>query len=63
VAEARRQLAYYLRVCIRYDLIRERRPRRALNHFWAARWYWSGGLLASPPLHLRPTPTQHEETP
>jgi hypothetical protein len=61
--EALRQLAYYVRVCVRHDLIRERRPRRAWNHFWASRWYWSGGLLADPPLHLRTTPThQHEET-
>jgi hypothetical protein len=47
----REQFTYYLRVSIRHDLIRERRGLRfAWNHFWSARWYWSNGHLATPPI-------------
>lgn len=44
-------LLYYLRVCIRHDLIRERKPRRAWNHFWSQRWFWSHGRLGPTPRH------------
>lgn len=45
----RDHLAYYLRVVLTHDL-----PnygiRRAWNHLWSARWYWSGGFLGPIPV-------------
>lgn len=57
----RKQFAYYVRVSFlsEYGDLRggwkRHGPayglRRAWNHFWASRWWWSNGWLSIPPLH------------